>query len=411
MLTLLLGLLIILITTRISGSLVIKIGQPRVVGEMIAGIILGPTILGSIFLDLHRDFIDEIREPLYFFSQLGLGFYMFLIGLEMDKKTLIRKNIKQGSIIATAGILFMFLISFHIAWVFYDSLEASAVSKFNFSFFVACALSLTAFPMLAKILEERGYTKEKFGSISIIAASMDDALAWILMALLMSLVSSNNPYNLLYILLKLGLFILVMFKIVRPLLNYISDRNLNEASLSYVILTVIFGMLCTEYIGIHSIFGAFIAGVIMPENLRSYIERSIRNFVNVLFLPTFFVYSGLNTNLMVFNDWAIIFPALIFTTSAFLGKYVSVTLVAKMIGFNWKESSAIGALMNTRGLMILIFGQVGLDYNIIDQDIFSIFVIIAVISTASTYPLFNISFPRKNNKSIFDKKKNIANYN
>lgn len=397
----LLSLLLIIAVARFVGRIVTFIGQPRVVGEMLTGLLLGPSILGVTHPEIYSLLSVKFNEVLYLLSQLGLALYMFVVGLELDNKVFKRKNLNNSLLIATSSLVIAFILSFITSWFLYKQFDLPNISKINFSIFMACGFSLTAFPMLARILQERNLSNTNFGSTILVAASLDDATAWILLAFMTAIINSEGVIAVFYITLKLLLFLVTMLYIVKPILSkIITENDLGQSKFSLILIVLLGSTLMAEMIGIHVVFGGFIAGIIIPRNpeIRKSVEQRLQDFVTVFLVPIFFVYSGMNTTLSVFGDISMMVPLVIYLVIAIIGKYSASMLVAKSIGFNWKESSAIGALMNARGLMILIFGNIGISYNLISTEVYSIIVIVAIITTSMTYPLFNLSYPQEKAK-------------
>ncbi|WP_198285145.1 cation:proton antiporter [Bacillus cereus] len=395
---------------RLVGSLALRIGQPRVVGEMIAGIILGPSVLGALSSDINEMF-KSTSEVLYLLSQLGLALYMFVVGLELDHKVYTKKNLTKSSILAISGIVPTFLVVFGTSMLLYERFGLDNISKFDFSIFMASGFSLTAFPMLARILQERNLSKKGFGTLTLLAASIDDIVAWVLLALVTIIVQAGDLKSCMYIFLKLLIFVIFVFLILRPLINkYFSKTGkINQSNFSMALVLFLFCVLSTEYIGIHAVFGGFIAGLVIPKNgsISIEIKDKLEDFVVVFLVPIFFMYTGLNTKIDVFSSISILGPLIMYLMVATIGKYVFCTISTRIMGFSWRESSAIGALMNARGLMILMFGNIGITSNIITPEIFSIIVITAIVTTASTYPIFNLSFPPEGKNLMLDNPKNM----
>lgn len=388
-------LLLIVGFARLFGKIALKVGQPRVVGEMFAGIMLGPSILGYLSPDFFTLIAVDMNQSFYFLSQLGLAFYMFIVGLELENKVFQRDNVLKAMVLATSGIVFVFALSFVASWYTYDFFNLKEISRISFSLFMGSAFSLTAFPMLARILQERDLTTSRFGSLTISVASIDDVVAWIILAFMMAIIQSGDIFSCIIITLKLGLYIIVMLKVIRPILVRLIKVEVNQGSFSIILIVFLLSILTTEAIGIHAVFGGFIAGLIIPRNdgVIESIRVRLNDFVTVFLVPIFFVYSGMNTTLGVFTNSSLLLPLILYVFVSILGKYGAIMVVCRKIGFSWRDASAIGSLMNARGLMILIFGNIGITYGLISKDVYSIIVIVAIVTTAMTYPIFNLSYP------------------
>ncbi|PEQ83429.1 cation:proton antiporter [Bacillus cereus] len=395
------ALFLILITSRACGALALKIKQPRVVGEMVAGILLGPSLFGLLFGDLQQSiFTPQVNSVLSFLSNLGLAFYMFTVGMELDYKLFSKDNVKKAGFLAMSGIITPFVLAVITAASLYHQLSLKSVPITTFALFMAGALSLTAFPMLARILQERKLTKTKLGSLTIIAASIDDVSAWILLALINALAQSNSLIGGLKTAMFGVLFAMICLLVIRPILNkYITTLEnkgeITEGTLALVIMLILGATWYTDYVGIYSVFGGFILGLAMPRTplFQKYISDNLINITVVFLVPIFFTNSGLKTDFSNILNIKLMIPCILILLASFLGKYGGATIAMKKMGFSWRESSAIGGLMNARGLMLLIFINLGISYNLISPELFSILVLMAVISTAAAMPIYNASLP------------------
>ncbi|WP_242144685.1 cation:proton antiporter [Bacillus cereus group sp. BfR-BA-01430] len=400
---------------RLVGFLALCIGQPRVVGEMVAGIILGPSILGSL-VPLINETFNSMSDVLYLLSQLGLALYMFVVGLELDHKVFVKKNIINSGFLAISGILPTFLLVFGTSMILYDHFNLIKIDRVDFSIFMASGFSLTAFPMLARILQERNLSTKRFGVISLLAASIDDIVAWILLAVVTIIIQAGDLRSCLYILFKLSIFMAFSLCILKPVVYKLILKNEENIQSKFTIGLVVF-LLCvfsTEYIGIHAVFGGFIAGLIIPkkESVSLEIKEKLEDFVIIFLVPIFFMYTGLQTRLDIFSSVSILGPLVIYLIVATIGKYVACTIATRILGFSWRDASAVGALMNARGLMILMFGNIGITSGLMTTEIFSIIVVTAIVTTASTYPIFNLSYPLEQKKILirnyYKRKKEIS---
>lgn len=398
----------IILVAKLFGWICTKIGQPSVVGEMVAGIVLGPSLLGLYFPEFSGMlFPRQSLGNLQFLSQIGLILFMFVIGMELDLKVL-RKQTHDAVVISHASIIIPFALGMGLAYFIYRSFAPESVQFLSFGLFMGIAMSITAFPVLARIVQERGITKTRLGTIVLTCAAADDITAWCILAAVIAIVKAGSVGSALFtICLALG-YVLVMVKIVRPFLGrigniYNSKESLTKPIVAIFFLTLIFSAYVTEVIGIHALFGAFMAGAIMPENMRFrnlFIEK-IEDVALVLLLPLFFVFTGLRTQIGLLNDPELWKLTAIIIAIAVGGKFVGSALAAKFVGQNWKESLSIGALMNTRGLMELVVLNIGYDLGVLTPEIFSMMVLMALVTTFMTGPALDfINWAFKSKKGV-----------
>jgi Kef-type K+ transport system membrane component KefB/thioredoxin reductase len=397
-----LALLAILLASAICGRLAIAVRQPRVLGEMVAGVLLGPTLLGAVAPSAERVlFPSSIRPTLYVLSTIGLTLYMFLVGVGFSRESPHQKDVgRRVGLVAMSGILPTVTLGAIAGFIFYRQMSPADVSRPIFALFVGGAVSVTAFPMLARILYEKNLENTRIGQLLLLAASVDDAVAWCFLAVLVAL-NAGRGWVMAVRTLVLGVaFTVVMLFILARLLRPLGDRVARDGTLRseqmYIIALVVLGAgWFTDWIGIYSVFGGFIAGLAMPRNpgFREVVHHRMMDFVCTFLLPVFFVLSGLNTRLAGFTQPSIL---LIFTgllLVGFLGKYIGCAFGARIAGLGWRPSWAIGALMNARGLMILIFINIGLAQGMISQKLFSLLVLVAVVTTAAAAPLYRRALP------------------
>lgn len=387
----------IILVARLFGWICKKIGQPSVVGEMIAGIVLGPSLIGMYFPAFSAVlFPVESLGNLQVLSQIGLILFMFMVGMELDLK-LIKKKAHDAVVVSHASIIFPFALGMVLAYFIYESLAPQGVEFSSFGLFVGISMSITAFPVLARIVQERGIHKTRLGNIVITCAAADDITAWCMLAAVIAIVKAGSFVSSLYVILLAVGYVLLMIKVVRPFLTRIGNLYTSRGSLSKPIIAIFFVTLllssfATEVIGIHALFGAFMAGAIMPDNVKFrdlFIEK-VEDVALVLLLPLFFVFTGLRTQIGLINDpelWSI--TGLIILV-AVAGKFLGSALAARFVGQNWKDSLAIGALMNTRGLMELVVLNIGYDLGVLTPEIFAMMVIMALVTTFMTGPALNL---------------------
>ena len=387
----------IIIVARFFGWIFKKIGQPSVIGEIIAGIFLGPSLIGLYFPEFsHALFPKESLGNLQFLSQIGLILFMFVIGMELDLKVL-KNKANDAVVISHASIVFPFALGISLAYFVYHQFAPEGVEFLSFSLFMGIAMSITAFPVLARIVQERGIHKTRLGTIVITCAAADDITAWCLLAAVIAIVKAGTFTSSLFVIGLAVLYVIVMLFLVKPFLKRVGDLYSNNGNLSKPVvaiffLTLILSSYATEIIGIHALFGAFMTGAIMPEitKFRNVFIEKVEDVAVILLLPLFFVFTGLRTQIGLINDpylWKITgFIILV----AVVGKFVGSALAAKFVGQNWKESLTIGALMNTRGLMELVVLNIGYDLGVLTSEIFTMMVIMALVTTFMTGPALDL---------------------
>lgn len=394
---LLLQIITIIVVARIFGWMCKKIGQPSVIGEMIAGIVLGPSLLGLYFPEISALlFPAKSLGNLQFLSQIGLILFMFIVGMELDLKVL-RNKAHDAVVVSHASIIIPFALGIGLAYFIYAPFAPSNVQFSSFGLFIGIAMSITAFPVLARIVQERGIHKTRLGTIVITCAAADDITAWCILAAVIAIVKAGTFTSALFVLLFSVGYVFFMIKIVRPFLKRVgelhaSSENLSKPIVAIFFLILIFSAYTTEAIGIHALFGAFMAGAIMPENtrFRSIFMEKVEDVSMVLLLPLFFVFTGLRTQIGLLNDgylWQI--TGLIILV-AVTGKFVGSAVAARFVGQSWKDSLTIGALMNTRGLMELVVLNIGYDLGVLSPQIFAMMVIMALFTTFMTGPALNM---------------------
>ena len=387
----------IIIAARIMGWICIKIKQPVVIGEMLAGIILGPSLLGLHFPELSAVLfpIDSLNN-LQFLSQIGLILFMFIIGMELDLSVL-KNKAHDAVVISHASIVIPFTLGVGLAYFLYQHYAPSNVEFLSYSLFIGISMSITAFPVLARIIQERGLQKSKLGALVITCAAADDITAWCILAVVIAIVKAGAATSAIYTIFLAIAYVLIMIKIVRPFLLRVGEVNSSKGSLGKAEVAIFFIVLllsayATEVIGIHALFGAFMAGAIMPESsrFRSMFIEKIEDVAVLLLLPLFFVFTGLRTQIGLLNDpehWMI---AGVIILVAVVGKFIGSALAARFVGQNWKDSLSIGALMNTRGLMELIVLNIGYDLGVLSAELFSMMVLMALVTTFMTGPSLDL---------------------
>ncbi|WP_312768132.1 cation:proton antiporter [Epilithonimonas sp.] len=400
----------IIFVARLFGWICMKMKQPSVIGEMIAGIVLGPSLLGLYFPEFSAFlFPKESLGNLQFLSQIGLILFMFIVGMELDLSVL-RKKAHDAVVISHASIIIPFALGIGLSYFIYKEFAPDGVQFSSFALFIAIAMSITAFPVLARIVQERNLHKTKLGTIVITCAAADDITAWCILAAVIAIVKAGSFASSIYVILMAIAYVFLMIKIVRPFLKRIGDLQagkgiINKSIVAIFFLTLIISAYATEVIGIHALFGAFMAGAIMPENVkfRNLFIEKVEDVALVLLLPLFFVFTGLRTQIGLLNDTHLWMTAGLIIVVAVTGKFVGSALTAKFLRINWKDSLTIGALMNTRGLMELIVLNIGYDLGVLSPEIFAMMVIMALFTTFMTGPSLDfINFIFKGKRSMTD---------
>lgn len=397
-----LALAAILLACRLVGYLARFVGQPQVVGEMIAGVLLGPSLLGLLVPEAQNAlFPKSVMPVIYVVAQVGLALYMFLVGLEFDVE-LLRRRARSAVTVSWAGILTPFALGALIAWGIHGdhALFAEGVSVGEAALFMGAAMSITAFPMLARIIYERGLSGTSMGTLALAAGSADDAAAWCILAVVLASFSGNAAIAVWAIGGGLA-FALFAFFVLKPVLRragaWVERRQAYDSfALPGALMLLAAAAWYTDRVGIYAVFGAFVLGTAMPRGeIARRIEAQVQPLTVNLLLPLFFVYSGLNTRIGLVNSWALWGIALLVLLAATLGKGGACYAAARLGGEPHREAVGIGALMNARGLMELIILNIGLERGVITPTLFSIMVIMAVVTTLTALPVFNLAFGRR----------------
>lgn len=387
----------IILVARVLGMGFKRIGQPAVIGEIVAGIMLGPSLIGLHFPEFTATlFPAHSISNLQFLSQIGLIFFMFIVGMELDLEVLKHKA-REAIVISHVSIIFPFALGLGLAYFLYTSFAPDNVQFVSFGLFMGISMSVTAFPVLARIVQERGLTKTRIGTIVITCAAADDITAWSLLAAIIAIVKAGSFVSSLYTMILAVSYVLLMIKVVRPFLVRIGKVHSTQDRLSKSIVAIFFlilllSSLATEVIGIHALFGAFMAGAIMPDDVRFkniFIEK-VEDFALILLLPLFFVFTGLRTEIGLLQDPGLWKIALVIIIVAVIGKFVGSAFAALFVGQNLKDSMIIGALMNTRGLMELVILNIGYDLGVLTPQIFSMMVLMALVTTFMTGPTLHL---------------------
>jgi Kef-type K+ transport system membrane component KefB len=387
---------VILIMAGLFRRLFRSIRQPPVMGEMIAGIVLGPSVLGWFYPQaLSFLFPASSLETLRLLSQIGVVLFMFIVGMELNVRH-VREKGSAAVMISHASIIVPFLLGSALSLFLYKDLAPPGTSFNAFALFIGVAMSITAFPVLARILEDRGLSQTYLGSIAITCAAVDDVTAWCILALVIALVKSTGiETSVITIGLTLG-FAAVMFLVVRPQLARLikePDSQLHRRRLIPLLLAfVLTCALTTEIIGIHALFGAFVAGVVMPPSteFRIFLKDKLEAFGSYALLPLFFAFTGLRTQVSLLNDWMGWLMCAVIILVAIAGKLGGSMFMSRWTGMTWPQSFSIGVLMNTRGLVELVVLNIGYDLGILSGRIFAMMVLMALVTTFMTGPLLSL---------------------
>ena len=394
---LLIQIIAVLLMVRLFGFLFKHIGQPGVIGEIVAGIVLGPSVLGYFFPDVFQAlFPPESLTNLELLSQVGLVLFMFVIGMELDFSVL-KNKINETLVISHAGILVPFFLGIVASYWIYEEYAAAQTAFLPFALFIGISMSITAFPGLARIIQERNMTKTSLGTLAIASAANDDVTAWCLLAVVIAIAKAGTFASALYAIGLTALYIIIMFMVVRPFLKkvgevYANQEVINKTFVALILLILIISSTLTEIIGIHALFGAFMAGVVMPPSIgfRKVMMEKVEDIALVFFLPLFFAFTGLRTEIGLINSPALWGVCLLLITVAVAGKLGGCAVAARLVGESWKDSFTIGTLMNTRGLMELVALNIGYEMGVLPPSIFVILVIMALVTTFMTTPLLHL---------------------
>ena len=374
---------------QVMGRLCALVGQPPVIGEVLAGIMLGPSLLGA---EMSAWILPPDSAPyLGIVAQLGVILYMFLVGLELNAEWL-RGRVHVAALVSHASIFVPFVLGALLSLYLYPRLAESHVSFTSFALFMGVAMSITAFPVLARILTDQGMARGKLGALALSCAATDDATAWCLLAMVVGVARAEASAAMLVVVAALA-YIIVMFLGVRPLARRLAFRwdgqHLPRGAVALVFVALLASAAATQAIGIHALFGAFLLGVVIPHDspvAKAFIYQ-LRNITTVLLLPAFFAFTGMRTDIHLLNtvDQWLMCGAIIAVATA--GKFGGTVAAARLTGLGWRESAALGTLMNTRGLMELIVLNVGLELGVIPPPLFAMMVIMALVTTVATSPV------------------------
>jgi Kef-type K+ transport system membrane component KefB len=389
----LLALAVIVLAAHLVGAVFRRLGQPQVMGEVVAGILLGPSFLGWLTPHAASQLIAKDTVPyLSVISQIGIVLYMFLVGVELDT-TLLRQRTQASIAISHTSIVAPFLLGSALALWLYPNYSSPGISFTPFALFAGVAMSITAFPVLARILTDRRMQKSPMGVLALACAAADDVTAWCLLAFVVA-VTRAEPGKTIYVLFLTAAYILFVLFVARPAVLWLARKREREGQMTRGLFATVCSALllaafATEWIGIHALFGAFLLGAVMPHD--SALARDLRakceDLVLVLLLPVFFAFTGLRTQIGLIgsgHDWLV---CMAIVAVASLGKFGGSFAAARLAGVDWREAASVGVLMNTRGLMELIVLNVGLDLGVLSPALFAMFVVMALVTTLATSPI------------------------
>jgi Kef-type K+ transport system membrane component KefB len=388
-------LIVILLTARLFGWVLRYFGQPSVIGEMVAGLVLGPVAFGALFPDLHAQLFPKASlGGLTSLSTLGLVLFMFVVGLETKPQRGLGAQIRAAGLVGLCSVITPVLLGFAITPFLYRDLAPAGIGYWPFSVFVAAALSVTAFPVMARILKDRGLTQTRLGQLALNSAAVVDVFAWILVALVVEVVhAQGSARELLRITLGVAALIAALVWLVRPLLARLLARHAPQGELTAPVLaTLIAGLLgsalVTDWLQLHAVFGAYLFGALLPrdEKLTLALTRRIEPLAIIVLMPLFFALAGLGTTTAAFTAGKLM-PLCLIVAAATVGKIAGGALGARLSGYGWRDSVSTGALMNARGLMELVIMKIGLDAGVIGPPMFTMLLVMALATTAMTGPV------------------------
>lgn len=393
---LMLQIIVILITCRIVGGLFNKLRQPTVIGEILAGILLGPSILGYFLPDASAFlFPPESLSSINMLSQFGLILFMFTIGMELDMGE-VRRNFRASLLISHTSMVVPFALGVGMAYFIYEKYAYPETSFLAFALFIGIAMSITAFPVLARIIQERKLTRTRLGIITLASAANGDITAWCILAVVVAITQAGGMLSAFYNMLFSMIYMAVMFFIVRPLMQMIGNLYHNKEVVDKPFIMLMFLLLLlssylTEMLGLHALFGAFMAGIVMPNNLRfrKLMSDKVEDVALALFLPLFFASTGLRTEIGLLDTSHLWWLCGACIAVAIAGKFGGTLLAARVAGENWKNSLFLGGLMNTRGLMELVVLAIGYEMRILPPPVFVILILMTLVTTFMTMPLLS----------------------
>jgi Kef-type K+ transport system membrane component KefB len=388
--------ILILAATRIAGTAFRRIGQPQVIGEMVAGVMLGPSVAGWFSPAVSEAvFPASSLGQLEVLSQLGLVVFMFLVGVSLDTDSL-REHCHVAILTSHVSIVMPLVLGTALASLLYPSFAGGGVGFPAFALFMGTAMSITAFPVLARILSERNLLRSGAGTLAIACAAVDDVTGWCILAYITVLIrTSRSVVPMSLTILGSLMFAALMVFAVRRFLSRFEDlfepAEAADRILVPIVLFLLVSSLTTEFLGVHPLFGSFLAGAVMPKShrTRAYLQGRLEPFCLAVLMPLFFAFTGLRTNLGLLRDSAMWKVFGLIVTVAVAGKLGGATIAARLAGFGWRDSAAVGSLLNTRGLMELVILNIGLEVGILTPALYTLMVMMAILTTFMTAPLLH----------------------
>lgn len=393
---LLLQILIILSVARACGWVLRHFGQPAVIGEMAAGFVLGPIVFGALFPEFHASLFAKDSLPgLTALADVGLVLFMFVVGAELRAPDGVRAQLKSAGAVGVLGVLAPMALGLAISPWLHPALAPAGVGFWPFALFMASAMSITAFPVMARILKDRGMTRTALGRLALSSAAIADVFAWIMLALVLAL-AGNGFADFSKITLGALALCAAVFGLLKPLYAALMRRYAPDGRPGLMLLaTILIGAIAcaaaTEWLGLHAVFGAFLFGACLPrdDRLLRYLSERVEFIAVVLLMPIVFALAGLNTRADAFAGPAL-WALLLILVAAVVGKLAGGAAGARLAGYGWRDSLATGSLMNARGLMELIVMKVGLDAGLIGPELFTMLLVMAIATTVMTGPLLNL---------------------
>ncbi len=395
--TLLMQIVIIILILRLVGFLFQKFGQPVVIGEIIAGILMGPSVLGEISPEImHFVFPQESLGNLNLLSQIGLILFMFVIGMELDWAS-IRKSARNAVLISYTGLVVPFILGMILSYFLFIYLIPENTSFIVFALFLGTAMCITAFPVLARIVQEKQLTRVPVGKMAITIAAIGDITAWCILAVVIAFVKARALTPSIITIILSFIYVVVMLFVLRPFIQrigaiYTTRERISKPIVALVFLILVISAFLSEIIGIHALFGAFMAGVIMPDNInfKQIITEKIQDLALVLLLPLFFVETGLRTEIGLINSPSLWGLCILIIGVAFIGKFGGTLLASRFVKLNWQQSLTLGVLMNSKGLMELVVINIGFELGILSAELYSMLVIMTLVTTFMTGPALSL---------------------
>ncbi|HKD84952.1 MAG TPA: cation:proton antiporter [Terriglobales bacterium] len=399
--------IVIVTTARLLGAAFRKIHQPPVIGEIVAGILLGPSVLGWLAPSWSSTlFPPQSLGILSLLSEVGIVLFMFIVGLELDTRH-VRDSGRFVILTSNVSIAVPFALGVLVAYGLHPLL-ANGTPTVYLALFMGAAMSITAFPVLARILSEGQLLHTRVGNLALACAAVDDISAWCILAVIVSLVHHGGTGVGPWIRLTgLPLYVLLMLFVIRPMLRkvqlrWFSMRTMTVGAIGFIAVYAFASSLITDWLGFHALFGAFFAGVVFPRERGLEVElgKQLKFITTGMLLPLFFAISGLRTNVGLIHGWPMWLTCALLITVAIIGKMLPSMLSARFGGMSWRESATLGVLMNTRGLVELVILNVGFDLGVLSQTLFSMMVLMALITTFMAAPLLHWINDRKQHEGI-----------